>query len=654
MPPSSDEKLTDVNTDFKNPVVQKLYTFQDQLLSDSLIFYFKDKDPTLRYISANAFASVKDKKALPGLEALLKDEVDEVRTAAAFSIGQIGDSSSVLALVGAFKQQDTLRQAAKFNATILESVGKCGTSAYLQPLATIGTYTEKDTVLLEGQTYGIYRFALRGITSPVGTNKMLSIVNNSNFPQNVRFVAANYLSRAKDIVLDTVAGSNLANTFARESDYRIRMVLANALGKAKCAASYQALYNQFYKESDYRVKSNIIKAFGKYDYVTVQPIITGALHDKNLHIANTAARFFVDNGNAEDAAQTYWPLAKDSTLNNATQLILYQATNRHVPFYMENTKGYVNTELIKKFETATNPSDKILALKALAEYGWNYKYIREQGFINSSFAVRTASVDALKDIASNPIFYKFFGNGAKAVRINLYSYFVEALNGDDVGMKAVAAEGLRIPTMQFNYFYNNMSDKSFLTTAQNELKLPRDIEAWNSIQETIDNFNGVPFTPKKPSYNQPIEWKLLNSLSNLPTAIIETTYGNITIELNKRFAPGSVVNFISLANNGYYNGKPFNRVVSNFVVQGGCPRGDGYGALDYSIRSELHPFHYDQEGFVGMASAGNHTEGTQFFITSAPAIHLDGNYTIFAKVTAGMDVVHRLQQGDLITKVTVK
>ncbi|NRA48556.1 MAG: peptidylprolyl isomerase, partial [Phaeodactylibacter sp.] len=92
-------------------------------------------------------------------------------------------------------------------------------------------------------------------------------------------------------------------------------------------------------------------------------------------------------------------------------------------------------------------------------------------------------------------------------------------------------------------------------------------------------------------------------------------------------------------------------VVPNFVAQGGCPRGDGYGSLDYTIRTELAPIHYDEGGYVGMASAGNHTECTQFFITHSPTLHLDGEYTIFARVSEGMDIVHDIQVGDRITNI---
>ena len=178
----------------------------------------------------------------------------------------------------------------------------------------------------------------------------------------------------------------------------------------------------------------------------------------------------------------------------------------------------------------------------------------------------------------------------------------------------------------------------------------------NLLQKTIDFFNSAasPSIRKIPDFNQPIDWKLLNSYQQSPVATVQTKYGTLTIELFKNKTPGTVVNFIQLANNGFFNGKTFHRVVSNFVIQGGCPRGDGYGALDYTIRSELPPMQWNEEGLVGMASSGNHTECTQFFISNAPAFHLDGNYTIFGKVKSGIEIIHKIQQGDLIEKITVK
>jgi cyclophilin family peptidyl-prolyl cis-trans isomerase len=94
-------------------------------------------------------------------------------------------------------------------------------------------------------------------------------------------------------------------------------------------------------------------------------------------------------------------------------------------------------------------------------------------------------------------------------------------------------------------------------------------------------------------------------------------------------------------------------VVPNFVVQTGCPRGDGFGSLDFTIRSEVAGTYYNEEGYLGMASAGPHTEGTRFFITHSPTPHLDGRYTIFGKVISGMQVIHQLEMGDSISQINI-
>jgi cyclophilin family peptidyl-prolyl cis-trans isomerase/HEAT repeat protein len=127
--------------------------------------------------------------------------------------------------------------------------------------------------------------------------------------------------------------------------------------------------------------------------------------------------------------------------------------------------------------------------------------------------------------------------------------------------------------------------------------------------------------------------------------IIETKHGEIEIELYGDDAIQTVANFIQLAGERFYDGKTFHRVVPNFVVQGGCPRGDGWGDAGYYIRSEFNRYRY-QAGFLGIAHSGKDTGGCQFFITHSPQHHLDGRYTIFGKVRRGMEVVHRIDQGD--------
>ncbi len=136
------------------------------------------------------------------------------------------------------------------------------------------------------------------------------------------------------------------------------------------------------------------------------------------------------------------------------------------------------------------------------------------------------------------------------------------------------------------------------------------------------------------------------------TATIHTAKGTITMELYPQDAPITVDSFITLARLGYFNNLTFHRVVPNFVVQGGDPRGDGEGGPGYQIRCEVNTRPYVR-GAVGMALSGKDTGGSQFFITHSPQPHLDGGYTVFGQVTKGMEVVDRIVRGDRIEKVVV-
>ena len=137
-----------------------------------------------------------------------------------------------------------------------------------------------------------------------------------------------------------------------------------------------------------------------------------------------------------------------------------------------------------------------------------------------------------------------------------------------------------------------------------------------------------------------------------PIAYIDTEKGMIQIELAVIDAPRTVANFISLARRSFLGATPFHRVVPNFVAQDGDPRGDGEGGPGYSIRDEINQLPY-LRGTVGMALDWEDTGGSQFFITHGPQPHLDGRYTVFGRVVAGMEVVDRLTQWDQIRTVRV-
>lgn len=127
--------------------------------------------------------------------------------------------------------------------------------------------------------------------------------------------------------------------------------------------------------------------------------------------------------------------------------------------------------------------------------------------------------------------------------------------------------------------------------------------------------------------------------------LISTSRGEIELVLYGDDAPNAVKSIIYLAGRGFYDGLAFHRVVPGFVIQGGCPRGDGWGDAGYFLRNEVNLFHF-KRGTVGLADSGKDTAGSQFFITQADYPHLDGRYTVIGRVVRGMDVVDRIEEGD--------
>ena len=140
------------------------------------------------------------------------------------------------------------------------------------------------------------------------------------------------------------------------------------------------------------------------------------------------------------------------------------------------------------------------------------------------------------------------------------------------------------------------------------------------------------------------------------TARFKTEKGEFDLELFADKAPVTVNNFVFLARQGFYDGLIFHRVVDNFVIQGGCPNGDGRGDPGYQWDDEPSALRlkHDSAGALSMANAGPNTNGSQFFVTHRPTPHLDGKHAVFGKITGdGMNVVNAIRQGDLIESVTI-
>ncbi len=139
-------------------------------------------------------------------------------------------------------------------------------------------------------------------------------------------------------------------------------------------------------------------------------------------------------------------------------------------------------------------------------------------------------------------------------------------------------------------------------------------------------------------------------------AEIKTEKGVMKVNFFEKDAPNTVANFVKLSKEGFYDGLTFHRVIPDFVIQGGCPNGDGTGGPGYTIDCELDSENqYHDRGVLSMAHAGRNTGGSQFFIchNRTNTAHLNRQHTCFGKVYEGLDVIDEIRAGDRIEKITI-
>ncbi|MFC7670108.1 peptidylprolyl isomerase [Hymenobacter humi] len=295
----------------------------------------------------------------------------------------------------------------------------------------------------------------------------------------------------------------------------------------------------------------------------------------------------------------------------------------------------------KRYAAAPTVYEKSFLLQALAEDPASFELVKAEAFAAGQAPVVAGNaLGALLTMRRQTDF-------PAARQADFAAAMRQALAGGDVAQLGTAAEALTDPKL---YPETQPADLAALRQAQARLQLPREIEAWQGLQQALDKLEKAPKptpTPVATAQQHPIDWAVVQSVPLGQQVRLRTSKGVILLELKPDEAPGAVASFVTLIGQHFYDNLYFHRVVPNFVVQGGDPRGDGNGSAPYNLRSEFGDLHYE-EGSVGLASAGKDTESCQFFITHTPTPHLDGRYPIFAQVVGGMDVAHKLEIGDQI------
>lgn len=630
---------------FSDPVLQKIYTLQDERNTNGLLPYLKNKNENYREAAALAFASVQDQNAIDHLIKLFKDDSEKVRLAAAYSIGQAKDSTVIKDLINAFKNE----QSFKVKSALYEALGKSGTRKALDFIISQSWYPE-NTTMLAGQARALFWLANKRITSKEGTQKAIELLTTKAHSDEVRLAAAHYFARAKNIDLNPYA-EKITRSLLEEDNIYIQMALARSLDKIDFI-HLKSVIPKLLEHPDYRVQVNTVYALkGMSPDIAEGPLMTVLVSSQQPMVTIAAAEGILEKGNGTNSAN-YYRLA-GSTSDWRTRALLLSASLRYTS---PREKADQSQHIMELYKQAENVYEKGMLLTALAQHEGNHKFIAEEAFSSAEPVIRTYATEALTIIRRHP----GFGQEDSTLFNVFTGYFKQALESKDVAMIAIVGDALRDTSIKAAPDHKKgepkvkFDDISFMEKALKDLTLPRDIETYMALQRTIDFYKGKEtktFTAGIP--DNPIDWQFVSSLIPAPKAVINTTRGEIVMILFTEQAPGTVANFIQLADKGFYNDKAFHRVVPNFVAQTGCPRGDGWANIDHTIRSEFAPLHFE-EGYVGMASAGKDTEGSQWFITHSPTPHLDGNYTIFGQITVGMDIVHRLEMGDRIISVEIK
>ena len=608
---------------FADPKIAAIADFQDHRQTDSLIHLLLSTNSIYRIEAANALASVQDSTASLQLGTmLLEDPIIEARRSAAFALGQTSGTASVNALIPALEDGNSA-----VVAEVLEALGK---TIQLTDLTVLTQYKSKDTTQQAGQAWGFYWVGLRGLSNNKIVSKQLEFLKPS-YSLQTRMAAAHFFNRTMKLTIEP--DDELIAAATNDPSAYVRMAASAGLRKLDSIKCIPVLLSILKNEADYRVRVSAARSLTNWPNSETLEGIIRALRDRSEHVGIAAAESLKPILAFRSALREVAKLTKSSRIK----------TNLYKSLLSIEPDTMLVGEIKSSYQSSTNDYERAALIGALANSPASYQFIADEFLRATSLVVKTNAAQTLVMVSKN-------GNFDQKSKATLLAIYREAILGGDPGVIAIITAALVDPTSD----YKNMGvDFGFLKEAKNKLMLPKDIEALQPLEEAIAYFEGKE-KPKAPQnqFNHPIDWKLVKTIKKNQRVKIETTKGAIVLALLVEEAPGSVANFVELVSKKYFNDKFFHRVVPNFVIQTGCNRGDGFGSEDYSMRSEFSTRRY-KEGSVGMASAGKDTEGTQWFITHSPTPHLNGRYTIFAEVVAGMEVVHAIQVGDQIKTISL-
>jgi cyclophilin family peptidyl-prolyl cis-trans isomerase/HEAT repeat protein len=575
--------------------------------------------------------------------ATLRQLAADADTAAAanalFALGLLKDSASA-PIAG-----NALRAGAPQSVEAAWLLGELGDTGRAAIVAGLGDAS------LSATTRGALLLAATRLR-PVPTTAITPLLSSAD--SALAWRAAYALARGRSI-----PGARALLGVARSPWAAVREQVARGAAKSIAGDSLgeiaRAILLRLVADTSARVRVNAVRSLSSYG-ASVRSSIVGALRDPDLGVRLVAAQSLEPVLDANAAA---WYSAFEVDTNFAIRRAIADGASRHGINLVEQA-GWVTSDQWEPRAASAELAGRGAATIAVA------RLVRFSSDPDGRVrAVAAGALARLTDSAST----------RELARARLRTMLADT----DVGVRTASLEGLMrgastsdlaAAVASFNIAMSDRDNDArlafwrFVDSATARRSLPDSVErALRALQRPTDPVERLAAArvPRFSSWRdsagtaRPLAWyedRARESEGKPPRLLIQTDHGTVELLLYSREAPLTTYNIVSLAQKKYFDGQRFHRVVPNFVVQGGDPRGDGNGGPGYAIRDEINRRRYAR-GTLGMALSGPNTGGSQFFITHSPQPHLDGGYTVFGELLRGGDALDGIIQGDRIVGVTV-
>jgi cyclophilin family peptidyl-prolyl cis-trans isomerase/HEAT repeat protein len=672
--------------------------------SNELMQLLANQYAEVRKRAALAAGRIGDEGAVRSLSYVLERDTDtSVRAMAAFAIGEIESETGANALIAVLKNTS---DPPEIRARAIEGLGKIAAAL---PREQEARQRELGAAILDALKFELDRpvrgmpdtsVPLLGLTAALRARPADAGPTIARFLSNpnprVRADAANALAR-----LRLKDGLEQLRTLASDSDPIVRANALRVLGIAEDKQSYQTLLTHATDDKDSRVRVNAIRALAALkDPRAAEPLLRrGRLLSRDvvnltpelnevLEIATTLGRLLAQK---EDQAAVTWLRKLQESLNHAAPEVELAFVRIAPATYLadfgsgDQAKRKVQETILLNWRAAAaiaNGFGEVAALPAavankseLAATAQNLLRAmldyRNSGLnINTLVAVHSeyAIPDVLRALAAfKP---QDLASVARA-QLNESDAIIRSTAADLLGDLPPSEENTRALIAAWPQAANDTLNDAALSILD-ALGKQKSEAANAAVKEALKSGDhlvrrravAILKTNGAGDFSSQIGTvhtrntladytRALGRIGKNVRAVVTTSKGSFTIEFLPEAAPLTVDNFVQLAQRDYYRNVTIHRVVPNFVIQDGDPRGDGNGGPGYTIRCEINQVPYDRAA-VGMALSGKDTGGSQWFVTHSPQPHLDGGYTVFGRVVTGMDVVDKIVRGDVIQSVVIK